>query len=254
MNEMNCNICQYWLNGYADNELDTTTATLVADHLIHCADCRRRYEEIKRLSTDIKAHAPYFDAPAVLTRSIFATIEKENRPESHTSLQKTLREWFTPAFSAIALALALSLYVNTPSGSDLWIDETVSSHVRSLMEHHLTDVESSDRHTVKPWFTGKIDFSPPVYDFAAQGYPLIGGRLDYMEHQTVAVLVYRHNKHIINVFILPVTDADYAPQTLSSRGYNMVVWRKNHMAFRAISDLNTNELKALSQLIIKDNI
>jgi anti-sigma factor RsiW len=128
----------------------------------------------------------------------------------------------------------------------------VSDHVRSLMAGHLNDVASSDKHTVKPWFTGKIDFSPPVYDFAEQGYPLIGGRLDYLENQTAAALSYRHNKHIINAFILPTMEGDSAPQSLSRRGYNIVSWRQNHMRFIAVSDLNKAELETFGQLVQKE--
>jgi anti-sigma factor RsiW len=159
--------------------------------------------------------------------------------------------WFAPAFSLAALALAVMLYVDIPENQNPWLDEAVSGHVRSLMAEHLNDVISSDRHTVKPWFIGKIDFAPPVYDFTAQGYPLLGGRLDYLEHQTAAVLTYRRNKHIINTFILPTDETDSAPQNATDRGYNIVYWRQNHMRFILVSDLNKDELSALGQLMQK---
>jgi anti-sigma factor RsiW len=127
----------------------------------------------------------------------------------------------------------------------------VSSHVRSLMGEHLMDVASSDKHTVKPWFTGKLDFSPPVYDFAAQGFPLLGGRLDYLQHQTAAALSYRHDKHIINTFIVPTSEADSPALTESRRGYNIVTWRQNHMRFIVVSDMDKGELEAFSQLTQK---
>ena len=117
------------------------------------------------------------------------------------------RKWLAPAFSAAALALAVVLFVAMPGSEQPLMDEAVSSHVRSLMGEHLNDVVSSDRHTVKPWFTGKLDFSPPVFDYAAQGFPLLGGRLDYLQHQNTAALTYGRAKHIINVFILPTTEA-----------------------------------------------
>lgn len=119
------------------------------------------------------------------------------------------------------------------------------------MAEHLNDVASSDRHTVKPWFTGKLDFSPPVYDFMSQGYPLLGGRLDYLQHQNAAALTYRHNKHIINAFILPAEEVDASPQSRSERGYNVIYWKQEHMHFIIVSDLNMAELMTLSQLMQK---
>jgi len=254
MNEMNCNNCRHWLQGYLDNELDTTTATLVAAHLEACPQCKRRYEEMKMLMTGVKEHAPYFEAPASLTRSVFSAIHAQASPAA--SIWQTMwdrsRNWFVPAFSMAALAVAVLLYVGAPINQNSWVDEAVSEHVRSLMAEHLNDVASSDKHTVKPWFTGKIDFSPPVYDLTAQGYPLLGGRLDYLQHQTVAALTYRRNKHIINAFIMPTGEADNAPANLSVRGYNIVAWRQNHMRFIAVSDLNAVELTAFARLIQKD--
>lgn len=253
MNEMNCNICQRWLHGYLDNELDTTTATLVAAHLEACPKCKRQYEEMKTLVAQVKEHAPYFEAPASLTRSVFSTLDAQASPAINIwqVIQDRVRHWLAPAFSVATLAAAVLLYVATPMNQNPWVDEAVSEHVRSLMVEHLNDVASSDKHTVKPWFTGKLDFSPPVYDFTAQGYPLLGGRLDYLQHQTVAALTYRRNKHIINVFIRPISDADSSLKSLSDRGYNIVYWQQNHMRFIAVSDLNMGELMPLAQLIQK---
>jgi len=143
------------------------------------------------------------------------------------------------------------LYLAAPSAERPWLDEAVSSHVRSLMVDHLNDVVSSDRHTVKPWFTGKLDFAPPVFDFSQQGYPLLGGRLDYLQQQSAAALTYGHGRHVINLFILPTTQADGAAQNLSLRGYNLVAWRRNHLRFILVSDLEQGELAALGQLIQK---
>lgn len=253
MNEMNCNNCQRWLHGYLDNELDTTTATLVAAHLQACRQCKRQYEEMKTLAAGVKEHAPYFEAPASLAPNVFSAIHAQTPPAA--SFRQTLREksrnWFAPAFSMAALVAAALLYVATPVSQNPWVDEAVSEHVRSLMAEHLNDVASSDKHTVKPWFTGKIDFSPPVYDLTAQGYPLLGGRLDYLQHQIVAALTYRRNKHIINVFIMLTGEADSSPASLSARGYNIVDWQQNHMRFIAVSDLNAAELTAFAQFIQK---
>lgn len=147
------------------------------------------------------------------------------------------------------LTLAMVLYVATPGSEQPLMDEAVSSHVRSLMGEHLNDVVSSDRHTVKPWFTGNLDFSPPVFDYAAQGFPLLGGRLDYLQHQTTAALSYGRAKHIINVFILPAPEADKPRQSQTIRGFNVVSWQANHMRFVMVSDLEKGELEAFSELL-----
>jgi anti-sigma factor RsiW len=128
-------------------------------------------------------------------------------------------------------------------------DEVVASHVRSLQMDHITDVASSNEHTVKPWFHGKLDYAPPVEDYTAQGFPLIGGRLEYLDHQNVAALVYRRAQHPINVFILPRDAADSAPQFRADHGYNMWRWTKGGMAFWAVSDVNDSDLAKLVELL-----
>lgn len=245
MNELDCTACQTLIHGYLDNELDPAMTANVAGHLASCAECVRLLDEARLLMASVKRHVPYYAAPASLTASVFAT----GAPRS--SVVERWRTWFAPAFSAAALAFAAVLFVATPGSEQPLMDEAVSSHVRSLMGEHLNDVVSSDRHTVKPWFTGKLDFSPPVFDYTAQGFPLLGGRLDYLQHQTAAALSYGRAKHIINVFILPTTDADKPPQTRSIRGFNVVSWEENHMRFVMVSDVEKGELEALSQLFRK---
>jgi anti-sigma factor RsiW len=268
MNELNCDQCHELMHGYLDNELDKPTHLGFTEHLASCADCRQQLQEMQLLKTTIKAQAPYYSAPASLTESLRASLQLPTEPPPlplsapsaplslplsllKTDRWRTLRNWLAPIMSAGVFAAALALYIATPTVDDNWADEAVSSHVRSLMGEHLMDVASSDKHTVKPWFTGKLDFSPPVYDFAAQGFPLLGGRLDYLQHQTAAALSYRHDKHIINTFIVPTTEPDSPTQTESRRGYNIVTWRQNHMRFIVVSDMDKGELEAFSQLTQK---
>ncbi|MBK5351668.1 anti-sigma factor [Pseudomonas sp. TH41] len=243
MNELDCTVCQTLMHGYLDKELDPPTAATVAGHLAECAECARLLDQTKLLMLSVKRHAPYYAAPASLTASVFAP----DAPPPRTF--ERWRKWFAPAFSAAALGLAVVLYVATPASEQPLMDEAVSSHVRSLMGEHLNDVVSSDRHTVKPWFTGKLDFSPPVFDYSTQGFPLLGGRLDYLQHQTTAALSYGRAKHIINVFILPTQEADKPRQSQTIRGFNVVSWQANHMRFVLVSDLEKSELEAFSQLL-----
>jgi anti-sigma factor RsiW len=244
MNELHCTVCQTQLHGYLDQELDPAMAADVAAHLAICSDCARLHDEAKLLKVSVKRHAPYYSAPASLTASVLAAVA----PASPGPIERW-RKWFAPVFSAAALALAMVLYVATPGSEQPLMDEAVSSHVRSLMGQHLNDVVSSDRHTVKPWFTGKLDFSPPVVDYSAQGFTLLGGRLDYLQHQTTAALSYGRAKHIINVFILPTTEADKPSQSQTIRGFNVVSWQAGHMRFVLVSDVEKGELEALGQLL-----
>jgi anti-sigma factor RsiW len=244
MTDLTCSTCRTALHGYLDNELDAAQTQLISAHLQGCADCRRQYDEAKLLTRGVRLRAPYHAAPDLLIRSVFMP--------ANTPREKWLpmiRNWLAPAFSAAALALALVLYIAAPSSEQPWMEEAVSSHVRSLMLGHLNDVVSSDRHTVKPWFTGKLDFSPPVYDFTEQGYPLLGGRLDYLQHQTAAALSYGRAKHVINLFIVPTTGAEKPREDVSLRGYNIVAWQHNHMRFIAVSDLEKGELEAFSAMV-----
>ncbi|WP_160107530.1 anti-sigma factor family protein [Pseudomonas izuensis] len=243
MNELDCTVCQTLIHGYLDKELDPATAAKVAGHLAGCAECARLHDQARLLVAGVKQSAVYYAAPASLAASIFPA-----EPPKPRFIERW-RTWFAPAFSAAALVLAMVLYVATPGAQQPLMDEAVSSHVRSLMGEHLNDVVSSDRHTVKPWFTGKLDFSPPVFDYSAQGFPLLGGRLDYLQHQTTAALSYGRNKHIINVFILPTTEADKPRQSETIRGFNVVSWQENHMRFVLVSDLEKSELEALGQLL-----
>ena len=152
--------------------------------------------------------------------------------------------------AAAVMVLALVPFLRGPSTDELLTREVVSSHVRSLMATHLADVASSDHHTVKPWFAGKLDFSPPVEDLAKQGYPLVGGRLDYLKNRPVAALVYQRQKHFINLFIWPADSApDVRANTVSLQGYNLAYWAKSGMTYWAVSDLNSSELQEFVQLV-----
>lgn len=243
MNKLDCTVCQTLIHGYLDQELDPPTAAQVAGHLAACAECARLHDQARLLKVSVKRQALYYRAPVALTDSVLAAVAPRPRAVERW------RKWLAPVFSAAALALAVVLYVATPGSEQPLMDEAVSSHVRSLIGEHLNDVVSSDRHTVKPWFTGKLDFSPPVFDYSAQGFPLLGARLDYLQHQTTAALSYGRAGHIINVFILPTPEADKPQQSQTIRGFNVVSWQASHMRFVLVSDLEKSELEAFSQLL-----
>jgi anti-sigma factor RsiW len=132
--------------------------------------------------------------------------------------------------------------------NDSLAQEVVASHIRSLMVDHLSDVVSTDQHTVKPWFDGKLDFAPVVVNLADQGFPLIGGRIDYLDNRPVTALVYQRNKHIINLFIWPSTDApETTPTTI--QGYHLINWTAGNTTYWAVSDVELSELQTFAQLI-----
>jgi anti-sigma factor RsiW len=214
--------------------------------------------EDPELSQLLKTRATRHQAPDALRANLQATLDAAPAPKGANSAPGRARGWVWGwlntggAFAfgiALALGVALGLGLNAGSPTGSLTNDIVASHVRSLMASHLMDVASTDQHTVKPWFNGKVDFSPPVTDFTDQGYPLVGGRLDYLEHRTVAALVYRRHAHPINLFVWPDNGADEKESTASEQGYHVVQWRKDDMRFAAVSDVNIEELKVFAGLV-----
>jgi anti-sigma factor RsiW len=234
------------LHAYADDELDVINARQIEQHLSACDECRRSEEQIRALREAMTEHTPGYRAPARLRRNIRAALRREAK-ETHFS------PWLVfatgAAFAAVLLGLILFQTVRG-SRENAIVDQVVANHVRSLLATHLVDVASSDQHTVKPWFDGKIDFAPDVHDFAISGFPLVGGRLDYLDGKTVVALVYQRNKHPINVFIMPaIKTSETSPNSLSYRGYNVLSWTHREMNYWAVSDLNDTELRQFSGLL-----
>lgn len=234
---------------FLDGELDETRSSELEEHLRTCAECSEIHRGLSELRTAIRAEAPYYAAPEGLEGSVRKALR-----QSAVRGTRTFARWAWAA-AAAALGIAATILVTVavvrphPSGQDPLAQDLVSSHVRSLMANHLLDVPSSDRHTVKPWFTGKIDFSPQVKDLAAQGYRLIGGRLDYIDKRSAAAVVYQRRQHIINLFVWPsATQSVSRGANMTMSGFNMVHWSESGLLYWAISDLNAAELREFARL------
>jgi len=247
--------CQeaHLIHPYFDGELDLVRSLEIEAHLKDCQTCAQAYKELRSLRAAVSDTALRFEPPVALRNRIRSAVRDESKATNRT-LRFSWR-WLIPAVSfAVLLVVVLSLLalVSRPSTSDLMAQEIVSSHVRSLMEKHLTDVPSSDQHTVKPWFDGRLDFSPPVKDLASAGFSLAGGRLDYIGNRPVAALVYQHGQHYINLFVWPATGAsDASGRALVRQGYNLINWSNSGTDYWAISDLNLAELQQFVQLLQK---
>jgi anti-sigma factor RsiW len=243
---MNCSEMNLLLHAYADGELDVMRSLEVEQHFKTCAACAAKMASLKSLHTAFKESDLAYTAPISLRRAV----RQIARPSMDVSPLRDL-QWLWKWLAIGATAMAVLAIVMRPAGisqNNALMAEVVGAHVRSLMASHLTDVVSSDQHTVKPWFAGKLDFSPNVTDFAAQGFSLVGGRLDYINSRTVAALVYRHNKHFINVFIWPVTNAGASEQE-NVHGYHVLTFDAGGFHYSIVSDMDETGLDQLAGLL-----
>ena len=248
---MNCHEATPLAQAYSDGELDLVRSLELEEHLKNCPACSQAYKQVQVLKRVFASADLYHYAPTRLGSQIRASIGRKEQPKV-----SALSGWWKflkpalPALGVASLALLLIPALSGPSTADRLGQEVISCHVRSLMLDHRTDVASSDQHTVKPWFQGKLDFTPPVSDFAEQGFPLEGGRLDYLQGHPAAALVYRHREHIINLFVWPAENGpEGAHRTSVRKGFNLVHWIDHGMNFWAASDLNRGDLGKFCQLI-----
>jgi len=256
---LNCQETQELLHGYIDDELDLRSSLEFEQHVQTCPLCARALEAQQALRSALNDGALYFKAPAQLQTRVQASVRAQARDEVRIAARDKARpnlmtwRWLAVGLSLALLAIvigSLALMRSSPTTDELLARELVASHVRSLMANHLMDVPSTDAHTVKPWFDGKLDFAPTVTDLAAQGFPLIGGRLDYINNRPVAALVYQRRQHFINLFVWPATDAtEHAPEVSVRQGYNLIHWTRAGMSYWAVSDLNLSELQTFAQAL-----
>lgn len=255
---MICAEAQTVLHAYFDRELDPVSSFGFEKHLEECRSCRARLQNLQLLRGGLSGESLYFRAPAGLESRVHTALGGASRgPAQHQPMigNALAPRWAWAAIAAlivVTIALGWKLYelqTASPAGSQL-AQAAVASHLRALMPGHLTDVESTDQHTVKPWFNGRLDYSPPVTDFSAQGFPLVGGRLDYLAGRPIAALVYQRRKHLIDLFVWPTGQAvPKLPEPVTINGYHVAAWTTREMNYCAVSDLGLNEFEDFSRLI-----
>ncbi len=255
---MTCDEVTSLLDAWYDGELDAPRSALLERHLEECTGCAALSEARSALSEVLVKSATRYAAPASLRTTIEAQMSRPPQVVSPTRQSEARR--MVP-WRGFAIAASFLLFVMI--GWNVWLlqssapspsleNDIVSDHVRSLMANHLSDVASENRHTVKPWFMGKLDYSPPVTDLASDGFRLIGGRLDYAGGKPVSALVYQRGAHIINVFVWPTHEGDEAlpqPRWSNEKGYHVANWTNDGMTYWAISDVDPTELTRLVNLL-----
>ncbi|HEB59425.1 MAG TPA: anti-sigma factor [Gammaproteobacteria bacterium] len=241
---MRCKEAETLIEAYVDRELSAAQSATVMEHLACCESCQRRYQALIGLRSALQQHCQVV-SPAGLRRDIEKQLRQSSSPGLvHSAFQFMTSRWM-PYTALIFLGMLIGWQSTLHLSNDTDIDQTqnaiISAHIDSLLVDHMTDIPSGDSHTVKPWFTGKLDFAPPVLQFADEEFFLVGGRLEYIQERLTAALVYRRRQHILNLFIWPAAGSQPIRQ-VSIRGYNLVRWRINGLQYYLVSDLNSREL------------
>ncbi len=251
---MSCELVKTVLHGYLDGELDAAGAADFERHLISCPDCVAALEAHESLRSSLLRADLYERAPATLRQTVRARLGTSRHPSVISMRNPAPWCWLAMAATfllAVFLGWRLLPIERGNRGETALASAIVDAHLRSLQPGHLEDVQSTDQHTVKPWFDGKLDFAPPVHDFVSEGFPLQGGRLDVVHGRTVAVLVYARRKHLVNVFVWPTTEPDSQPLSGSQLGYRWIDWRKAGMEMCAVSDVTPDDLAELQHLLMQ---
>ena len=274
------------VQAYFDAEVDAVSAADIERHLEHCEECRALLRDLEQVRTVLRRDLDYVRTPTELRSKILRALDQElaaetqvaegapapertaapegpaapegtafprrtPRPRERVSPKSSMRSFWVGALGGVggtAIAATFAFLLLVPRFANPLLDELVSAHVRSLMPSHLIDVVSTDKHTVKPWFTGHADVSPAVADFEPQGYRLVGGRVDYLDHQRSAVVVYQHGAHVINVFSWAGRERTL-PADATRSGYHFAFWKAGDLDYCAVSDTGWDELLGLERLL-----
>ena len=236
-----------------DGELDAVHAAEVEARIAACPACAEEYRGLRQLRAALRADGVRVAAPERLHRRLARSLAAAAAPSGPTVVPLTPRRarplaWMGGgAGFAVAAGAAMLAVVMLGRQDEALTGELVADHVRSLQVAHLVDVQTSDQHVVKPWFNGKLDFAPPVVELKDQGFPLVGGRLDVADHRTVAAIVYRRGRHLINLFVWPDRAAGGPGEVRTGEGYTLRHWRSGGLTFWAVSDVNPNDLALFEQ-------
>jgi anti-sigma factor RsiW len=254
---VSCKLTQRFVPGYLDGELDLSRTIEMETHLQVCGECARELERLQALRGALQRGSLAYAAPEGLRERIQSSL----RTSAPTEVRERASGWnpfqflrWAGAFAVLALCAVIAWELlpglRGPTNDQQLAAEVLTSHVRSLEAGHLLDVPSTDQHTVKPWFDGRLDFSPPVEDLASDEFPLVGGRLDYLEGRQVAALIYQRRKHFINVFVWPDAAESLSTQTIKpQQGYNIMHWSRGGFQFWAVSDVNAQDLSDFVRLL-----
>ena len=239
------------VQAYFDGELDAADAAAAAQHLGGCARCQAMLADLAQARAALRS-APDIRAPAALRARVSALLDAdEERSAASVTRAGRSRPFWLGAFAGLgvsSLVAALIVFVMLPAATSPFVDGILSAHLRSLTPDHLIAVVASEQHTVKPWFAGRADVSPTVADFAARGFTLAGGRVDSLPGERAAVLVYRHGRHVVNVFSWADRSAAL-PRATTRNGYRLLFWRAGDVAYCAVSDTTWDELSTLAALL-----
>jgi anti-sigma factor RsiW len=254
---MTCKECLENLGPYVDGELPADEAARVEEHLRDCADCAATHRQLVDTSSQLRSGLMRYEAPDVLKARIRASLGESGRdvgPRRVPLPSRGRSGWARAVAAAAVVAIVssgLTFAAMRDRASSSVEQEVLASHIRSLMPGHLTDVASNDQHNVKPWFNGRVNLSPDVPRLDSIGYPLVGGRVDYIDGHNVAAVVYTRRQHVINVFWWPASDGEAAsPSVSSSHGYNLIRARRNGEEVWLVSDLNLAELRDFARRVV----
>lgn len=239
---MQCDEVRPRLEAYVDGELAEAERVQLRDHLADCPECGPEATALEHLRDGIRQSAPVYRAPEALRSEIRFALRRQAATSARGA--RPAPGWVAYAASillAVAVGSGGTLLITGERQEDAVANELIDSHLRSLLGNHLTDVASSDQHTVKPWFAGRSELSPPAVDLAGEGFPLVGGRLDLIAGKPIPALVYRRREHVVNVFVLPASRGDLA-KTLTRRGYSLRHWDEGDLGFWAVTDAAPSEL------------